>query len=104
MKNFKQITVRTIGLFLMTFLPGMGIGAVVSKDWLQGGEIAFGAALATVVVYLGVALAWYGTWTVNDIQEAFRTAAAKAGDSNSDIHEAIVEIQQPADPAPPVAG
>jgi hypothetical protein len=95
MKNAIQILVRTVGLFLMTFLPGMGIGAVISKDWLKGGEIAFGAGLATVIVYLGVALTWYGKWTSNDIQEAFRTAAAKAGDGNAEIQETIKEVSTP---------
>jgi hypothetical protein len=99
MKNALQIIVRTVGLFLMTFIPGMGIGAVISKDWLKGGEIAFGAGLATVVVYLGVALTWYGKWTPNDIQEAFRTAAAKAGDGNNDIQTTIKEVSTTETPA-----
>ena len=102
MKNFKQIIVRIIGLFLMTFLPGMGIGAVISKDWLNGGEIAFGTGMATVVVYLGVALTWSGKWSANDIQEAFRTAAAKSGNSNDEIAKVIGEIQ--VQPTPPLAG
>jgi hypothetical protein len=102
MKNFKQIIARTIGLFLMTFLPGMGIGAVISKDWLNGGEIAFGSGLATVVVYLGVALTWSGKWTAHDVQEAFRTAAAKSGSTNDEVAKVLTDVQ--ATPTPPVAG
>lgn len=95
MKIVKNMAVRIIGLAMMTFLPGMGIGAVVAKNWLMGGAIAFGTACATVVVYLGVALAWSGKASDFDIQEAFRTATAKAGETNDQVHQAIAEVSAP---------
>lgn len=101
MKIFKNIAVRVAGLAMMTFLPGMGIGAVIAKDWLTGGAIAFGTACATVVVYIGVALAWSGKASDFDIQEAFRTATAKAGETNDQVHAAIADVSSaPATPAP----
>ena len=101
MKIAKNIIVRIIGLAMMTFLPGMGVGAVIAKDWLTGGAIAFGTACATVVVYIGVALAWQGKASDFDIQEAFRTATAKAGETNDNIHAAIADVSTP--PATPTA-
>ena len=92
MKIAKNIVIRIIGLGMMTFLPGMGVCAVVAKDWLTGGAIAFGTACATVIVYIGVALAWQGKATDFDIQEAFRTATAKAGETNDGIHAAIADV------------
>jgi hypothetical protein len=97
MKVAKNIIVRVIGLAMMTFLPGMGVGAVIAKDWLTGGAIAFGTSCATVIVYLGVALAWQGKASDFDIQEAFRTATAKAGETNDQVHAAIADVStQPA--------
>ena len=95
MKVAKNISIRIIGLAMMTFLPGMGIGAVVAKNWLMGGAIAFGTACATVVVYIGVALAWQGKASDFDIQEAFRTATAKAGETNDQVHAAIADVSTP---------
>jgi hypothetical protein len=104
MKIVKNLGIRVVGLAMMTFLPGMGVGAVVAKDWLTGGAIAFGTACATVIVYLGVALAWSGKATDSDIQEAFRTATAKAGETNDEVHAAIADLSAPVAPTPPVAG
>jgi len=101
MKVTKNIIVRIIGLAMMTFLPGMGVGAVIAKNWLTGGAIAFGTACATVVVYIGVALAWQGKASDFDIQEAFRTATAKAGETNDNIHAAIADVSTP--PTTPTA-
>lgn len=92
MKTTKNLVIRVLGLAMMTFLPGMGVGAVIAKDWLTGGAIAFGTACATVIVYIGVALAWSGKATDFDIQEAFRTATAKAGETNDSIHAAIADV------------
>jgi len=104
MKIVKNIVIRIIGLAMMTFLPGMGVGAVVAKDWLTGGAIAFGTACATVVVYIGVALAWQGKASDLDIQEAFRTATAKAGETNDEVHSAIADLSvAPVAPVAPVA-
>jgi hypothetical protein len=86
----KQIILRSIGIVLMTFIPGMGIGAVAAGgDWIMGGVIATGTSFATVIIYLGVVLAWSGNWSENDVQTAFRAAASKAADSNDDVKEAL---------------
>jgi hypothetical protein len=85
----KNISIRTLGLAMMTFIPGMGVGAAIAHDWLMGGLIAFGTSVATVVVYLGVVLTWAGKMTLHDVEDAFRTAANKAAENNQDIKKAL---------------
>lgn len=88
----KQIIVRSLGIILMTFIPGMGIGAVAAGgDWLIGGVIATGTSFASVVIYIGVSLTWGGRLTQIDVQTAFRAAAAKAAEGNEDIQAALDE-------------
>ena len=104
MKKFlmpKDIVTRTVGLFLMSFIPGAGVGAIFAKDWVMGGIIAFSSSAVVVIGYLGVVLAWFGKATLHDIQEAFRTATAKAGDSNSEVKKIINDIDTPETPATP---
>jgi hypothetical protein len=91
----KSIVLRSIGIVLMTFIPGMGIGAVAAGgDWMMGGIIATGTSFATVVIYLGVVLAWSGNWSENDVQTAFRAAASKAAENNEDVQAALDNVQE----------
>jgi hypothetical protein len=86
----KQIILRTVGIALMSFIPGMGIGAAANHgDWVMGGIIATGTALSTVIIYLGVVLTWSGTWTTKDVETAYRAAAAKAAEGNDEVKEAL---------------
>jgi hypothetical protein len=91
----KSIVLRSIGIVLMSFIPGMGIGAAVAGgDWFMGGLIATGTSFATVVIYLGVVLAWSGNWSENDVQTAFRAAASKAAEGNEDVQAALDKVQE----------
>jgi hypothetical protein len=91
----KSIVLRSIGIVLMTFIPGMGIGAVAAGgDWMMGGIIATGTSFATVVIYLGVVLAWSGNWSETDVQTAFRAAASKAAENNEDVQAALDKVQE----------
>lgn len=88
-----SLVVRSIGIVLMSFIPGMGIGAAAAGgDWMIGGIIATGTSFATVIIYLGVTLAWSGRFTERDIATAFRSAASKAAEGNDDIQEALDQI------------
>ena len=79
----------------MTFIPGMGIGAVAAGgDWMMGGIIATGTSFATVIIYLGVVLAWSGNWSESDVQTAFRAAASKAAEGNEDVQAALDDVQE----------
>jgi|Wag4MinimDraft_6_1082665.scaffolds.fasta_scaffold03601_2 hypothetical protein len=91
----KSIVLRSIGIVLMTFIPGMGIGAVAAGgDWMMGGIIATGTSFATVVIYLGVVLAWSGNWSETDVQTAFRAAASKAAENNEDVQAALDNVKE----------
>ena len=94
MKAIKSFALRALGTVMFSAVPGAGVGAVITQDWLKGAEIATAASFAVVISYLGVMLAWNGTATLIDIQEAFRTAAAKAGDSNTEVKETIAHISE----------
>jgi hypothetical protein len=90
----KQLFVRSVGIVLMTFIPGMGIGAAAAGgDWVMGGVIATGTSFATVIIYLGVSLTWSGRGSELDVQNAFRTAASKAAEGNEDVQAALEEQQ-----------
>jgi hypothetical protein len=93
MKNiFKGVLLRSLGIALMSFIPGMGIGAAAANgNWFVGGIIATGTAFSTVILYLGVVLTWSGTITAKDIETAFRSAAAKSAEGNDDVKEALEE-------------
>lgn len=86
----KQLIVRSIGIVLMTFIPGMGIGAAAAGgDWIMGGVIATGTSFATVIIYLGVVLTWSGRWSEKDVATAFRNAASKAAEGNEAVQDAL---------------
>ena len=89
----KNVGLRTLGLLMMSFPIGMGIGAVFVSDWVMGGLIAFGTALLGVVAFIGVVLTWNGTVTAKDWQDAFRTAANKAAEDNEEI-KAVLDSQE----------
>ena len=79
----------------MSFIPGMGIGAAAAGgDWMIGGIIATGTSFATVIIYLGVTLAWAGTWSESDVATAFRAAASKAAEGNEDVQAALDKVQE----------
>lgn len=87
-----SILARSIGIVMISFIPGMGIGAAAAGgDWLIGGIIATGTSFATVIIYLGVTLAWSGRWLESDVQTAFRAAASKAAEGNEDVKTALDE-------------
>lgn len=89
-ETVKDVAVRTVGLAMVSSSAGAGVGAIFAHNWITGSVVAFFATASIVWTYLGVVLMWNGKATSNDIQEAYRTAAAKAGDDNEDI-KAVIE-------------
>ena len=87
----KDIAIRTIGVAMFSFPVGMGVGAVISHDWIKGGAIAFTSTILIAISGMGVILAWRGRITGHDVQEAFRTATAKAGEDNEIVQDFIEE-------------
>jgi hypothetical protein len=90
----KDIAIRTLGVAMFSFPVGMGVGAVISNDWIKGGAIAFTSTILIAVSGMGVILAWRGRITGHDVQEAFRTATAKAGEDNQLVQEFVEDTKR----------
>jgi hypothetical protein len=90
----KDILFRAIGLFLATFFAGTGVGSIVTNgDWMLGSIIGVGTAFAAVLTMLGVSLAWSGQLESQDVANAFRSAVAKAAESNDNL-KAALEVEK----------
>jgi hypothetical protein len=98
--SFGDIARRTLGIALFTFIPGTGVGAGVefmtngsdpnyALAAIQGGINAAFSAYTTVLIFLGVQLAWNGKMTSKDVETGFRQAAAKAAEDNEELQDAL---------------
>lgn len=85
----RQIIIRSLGVAMFAFIPGMGIGEVTGADWWTGGLISMATAFSVVVIFFGVQLAWNGQITQDDIEQGFRSAATKAAENNDKIAAAL---------------
>jgi hypothetical protein len=94
MNHVKDILKRSIGLFLATFFAGTGVGSIVTDgDWWLGSIIGVGTAFAAVLTLVGVSLTWSGKLDSDDIANAFRSAVAKAAESNDNL-KAALEVEK----------
>ena len=84
-----QILIRSAGIAMFAFIPGMGIGEVAGSDWATGGLISMATTFSVVVIFFGVQLAWNGKLSIGDVEQAFRSAATKAAENNDKIKEAL---------------
>lgn len=79
-----QVLWRSLGLALMTFPIGMGVGAGldlipgVAADALTSGFSAFGATFVIAATSLGKSITTTGKADLDDIERAFRKAATAA--------------------------
>lgn len=98
--TFGQISRHVLGIAMFTFVPGTGVGAGVelftnpmeanyALAAIQGGITAALSAYTTVIIFLGVQLAWNGKLTYADWIMGFRQAAAKAADGNESVADAL---------------
>lgn len=98
--TFGDIARRTIGIAMFTFIPGTGVGAGVefmtnagdpnyALAAIQGGINAALSAYTTVLIFLGVQLAWNGKMTSKDVETGFRQAAAKAAEDNEELQDML---------------
>lgn len=85
LKNFIigvwDIFKRSIGLAMVAFFPGAGVGSAFAGNWLMGGLIAFGSVFSIVMSVLGVELASTSNVTPDGIDNAFKQAVTKAQDT-----------------------
>lgn len=92
MKQFwpmaKNILIRSIGLFMATFFGGTAIGALAG-DALMGSLVGVGAAFAIVIMQIGVSVTWTGALSHQAVENAFRSAVAKAAEDNEELKKAL---------------
>lgn len=90
MKNiltkFKNILIRSIGVIMFAFIPGMAAGST-TVGWLQGGLIGVATVFSGIIIFFGVQLAWDASISDNDIEKGFRAAVAKQ--DSAAVKEAI---------------
>ena len=76
---------RSIGLAMIAFLPGAGVGSLpfLHSDALTGGLTSFMSMFALAMTGLGVDLASKGYFTRRDIDTRFKEAATKGANQDS---------------------
>jgi len=76
LKKLKDIMVRSIGVVMFAFIPGMAAGST-TVGWLQGGLIGVATVFSGIIIFFGVQLAWDAMISDEDIEKGFRAAVAK---------------------------
>lgn len=87
-KKLKQILVRSIGVVMFAFIPGMAVGGP-TVGWFMGGLIGVATVFSSIIIFFGVQLAWDAMISDEDIEKGFRAAVAKQAAENEDVREAV---------------
>lgn len=72
---------RGFGIFLYILGGSMGVGAVLTGNWLTGVLVAWGTLMLGVIGLLGYAIATTGKATKEDVAKGSQDAIQKAKDS-----------------------
>lgn len=88
MKQLKNALIRSLGVVLFAFIPGMAVGGP-SVGWFWGGIIGCATVFSSIIIFFGVQLAWDANLTDSDIEKGFRAAVAKQAEENPDIKAAV---------------
>lgn len=91
-EKLKQIAIRSIGVVMFAFIPGMAIGASTPVGWFWGGVVAVAGVYSSIIIFFGVQLAWDAQISDTDIERGFRAAVAKQANENEQV-KAAVEAQ-----------
>ena len=91
-EKLKQIAIRSIGVVMFAFIPGMAIGASTPVGWFWGGVVAVAGVYSSIIIFFGVQLAWDAQISDTDIERGFRAAVAKQANENESV-KAAVEAQ-----------
>ncbi len=87
-QKFKQILVRSLGVVMFAFIPGMAVGGP-TVGWFMGGVIGVATVFSSIIIFFGVQLAWDAMISDEDIQKGFRAAVAKQANESEEVKEAI---------------
>jgi hypothetical protein len=72
---------RGFGIFLYILGGSMGVGAVLTGNWLTGVMVAWGTLMLGVIGLVGYAIATTGKATKEDVAKGSQDAIQKAKDS-----------------------
>lgn len=86
--KIKNILIRSIGVIMFAFIPGMAVGGP-SVGWFWGGVIGVATVFSSIIIFFGVQLAWDAMISDEDIEKGFRAAVAKQASENEDIRAAV---------------
>jgi hypothetical protein len=89
--KLKEIAIRSIGVVMFAFIPGMAIGASTPVGWFWGGVVAVAGVYSSIIIFFGVQLAWDAQISDEDIAKGFRAAVAKQANENEDVRKAVEE-------------
>lgn len=89
MKKIKEIAIRSLGVVMFAFIPGMAIGASTPVGWFWGGVVAVAGVYSSIIIFFGVQLAWDASITDEDIAKGFRAAVAKQANENDEVRKAV---------------
>jgi len=87
-KKLKQIAVRSIGVVMFAFIPGMAVGGP-TVGWFMGGLVGVATVFSSIIIFFGVQLAWDAMISDEDISKGFRAAVAKQASENEDVRKAV---------------
>jgi hypothetical protein len=88
-KKLKEIAIRSVGVVMFAFIPGMAIGASTPVGWFWGGVVAVAGVYSSIIIFFGVQLAWDAQISDEDIAKGFRAAVAKQANENEDVRKAV---------------
>lgn len=89
-KTLKQILLRSLGVIMFAFIPGMAVGGP-TVGWFMGGVIGVATIFSSIIIFFGVQLAWDAMISHEDIEKGFRAAVAKQAAENEDVRKAVEE-------------
>jgi hypothetical protein len=89
--KLKEIAIRSLGVVMFAFIPGMAIGASTPVGWFWGGVVAVAGVYSSIIIFFGVQLAWDANISDEDIAKGFRAAVAKQANENEAVKAAIEE-------------
>jgi hypothetical protein len=89
MQRLKNTLIRSIGVILFAFIPGMASGAATGIGPLMGGLTGVATVFSSIIIYFGVQLAWDADISQQDIEKGFRAAVAKQAEASPEVKEAV---------------
>jgi hypothetical protein len=86
--KLKNILIRSVGVVMFAFIPGMAVGGP-TVGWFMGGLIGVATVFSSIIIFFGVQLAWDAMISESDIEKGFRAAVAKQANENEEIRAAV---------------